>query len=132
MLLESKRFYIHNKILLNPFIPEYLYQQMYKRSSGGGMDIDGKPILIPTFSKAVRIYNNNKYSEMDNAEGLLAVETNKYILSEYDTEIIYGMEFEYYGRRYSILDTHKEIRFGGIISWKAELRDITGGTNHAH
>jgi hypothetical protein len=130
--LEAKRAHIKIKISINPFMPEHLYKQLYKDSPGGGKDKDGDPILIKNFKSNVRIFNNKKIEENGTESGISTINTNKFILSEYDSGIEYGMQFEYFGRNYSVMETHEEIRFGGVVSIKAELMDITGGTSYAY
>jgi len=108
-----------------------MQKQFYKNTGMGGEDPDGKPIDIPTFKKPIRIFNNTKLEATEMATGVPVINTNKYLMAEYDEIVEYGMQFEYFGRKYKVMDPEPEVRFGGVVCIRAELRDITQGTKHA-
>lgn len=130
--VDLKRKMISKKIANNPAHLSNMKRQFYKSTGMGGEDPVGDPVDIPDFSKPVKIYNNIKLPMIQMSSGVAAPEANKYIITEWDEGLAYGMQFDYEGKRYKVLNPEPEIRFGERVAWRAELRDISQGVSHAY
>jgi len=129
--LTRKRERVSKSISINPFHPEFIERQFYNRSESNSMDPVGDPIKIPGFVNPVRIYKNEKLEGIGIIDGVPSVETKSYLKAEHDEELFYGMQFEYMGSKYKVLQPVPVIYYGGVAFIRAELRDITEGTNYA-
>jgi hypothetical protein len=129
--LTHKRERVTKSISINPFQPEFIYRQFYKKSESNAMDPDGDPVKVAGFGKPVRIYKNEKLEGIGLIEGIPSVETKSYLKAEHDEELHFGMQFEYMGSKYKVLQPVPSIYYGGVAFIRAELRDITEGSNYA-
>lgn len=120
-MINIKRKLIKRKIALNPFIPE-LYKQDFKEKYGNKVK-DGNIYPLPGFINPVRIYKTSKEIESTGTVGVVLIEMNNYIITEYNDKPEYGMIFKYIdGVTYMILKPEQIIAYGDIVSWKAELQ----------
>lgn len=129
--LDRKRDRVSKTIAINPFHPDFIYRQFYSKSESNAMDPVGEPVKIPGFVKPVRIYKNEKLEVVGIINGVPSIETKSFIKTEHDEELHYGMQFEYMGSKYKVLQPVSSIYYGGVAFKRAELRDITEGSNYA-
>lgn len=115
-------------IAVNPYSVDYVYKQFYKNDDSLGKVADGEPVKIQGFKKPIRVFDSKKDAGIAISNGVLLGEVTKYIMCEYDDNIEYGLIFEYYGKKYQILTVKQKIKFGGIVSLYAELKDVTEGS----
>jgi hypothetical protein len=115
-------------IAVNPYSVDYVYKQFYKVDDSLGKVKDGEPVKIQGFKNPIRVFDSRKETGVAITNGVLLSEITKYIMCEYDEEIEYGLQFEYYEKMYEIQTVKEKIKFGGIVSLYAELKDVTEGS----
>jgi len=125
-LIEQKRRAEKEKIQIDPFVPYPLLRQFYTLDDSGSMVKNGDPVSIPTFTNPVRVFENIKVETIENdSTGIPVNETKTFIIAEYTENIVYGLIFEYHGRKYMTLEPVWIIQYGGKIARRAELLDQT-------
>lgn len=115
-------------IAVNPYSVDYVYKQFYKMDDSLGKVKYGEPVKIQGFKNPIRVFDSRKDSGFVITSGVILGEITKYIMCEYDEEIEYGLQFEYYEKMYEIQTVKEKIKFGGIVSLYAELKDVTEGS----
>lgn len=115
-------------IAVNPYSVDYVYKQFYKMDDSLGKVKHGEPVKIQGFKNPIRVFDSRKETGVAITNGVLLGEITKYIMCEYDEEIEYGLQFEYYEKMYEIQTVKEKIKFGGIVSLYAELKDVTEGS----
>lgn len=115
-------------IAVNPYSVDYVYKQFYKVDDSLGKVKDGEPVKTQGFKNPIRVFDSRKETGVAITNGVLLSEITKYIMCEYDEEIEYGLQFEYYEKMYEIQTVKEKIKFGGIVSLYAELKDVTEGS----
>lgn len=123
--LESARKAQKQSIGLNPYTVEYMEFQPYKIDPTYGKIEDGDIVTVIGFKHPIRVYEVEQGTQKEEEGGIQLPLIKKYIKCEYDEEIKYGQMFKYYHRDYMILEPEPKIKFGGIIGYTAELRDVS-------
>ena len=125
MSLASVRQAQKQSIAINPYTVNYMEYQPYKTDPTYGKVEDGDIITVVGFKNPVRVYEVESGVQTQEEGGIQLPLIKKYIKCEYDEDIKYGLMFKYYNREYMILEPQPRIKFGGIIGYVAELRDIS-------
>lgn len=117
-----------NKIRINPFkLSGNLYPLVYNQQGSYIEDRNSEPEKI-TYNNDVRIgFQIKKIKKIENGNVLFYEQKVYFMLSDNETVVAKGLEFEYRNIKLKVIQRKELIKFNTIIGYEYELKDITEG-----